>query len=184
MGGELDKARRAASQDRNPDAYVVRLRDLRVALAEVDRLHTVIGNHARALGEATSDLAALRIEHAAWGALLDATRADRDAARAEVATLRAEVTADKVRTDAIETERMWSVSAFHRARQERDEARDEVTALRAQVADLQRLGASIHKAADAARKAERDRCADIVNGWHISKGGYTELAYVLRTAPK
>ena len=39
MGGELDKARRAASQDRNPDAYVVRLRDLRVALAEVDRLH-------------------------------------------------------------------------------------------------------------------------------------------------
>ena len=129
------------------------------------------------LTETKADLAALRIEHAAWGALLDATRADRDAARsqvagyrevhgrirdllggdadiavenlaravvadrdaarAEVATLRAEVTADKVRTDAIETERMWSVSAFHRTRQERDEARDEVTALRAQVADLQ-----------------------------------------------
>ena len=151
------------------------------------------------LTNTAADLSALRIEHAAWGALLDATRADRDAARsqvagyrevhgrirdllggdadiavenlaravvadrdaarAEVATLRAEVTADKVRTDAIETERMWSVSAFHRTRQERDEARDEVTALRAQVADLQRLGVSIHKAADAARKAER---ADVV----------------------
>lgn len=50
MGGELDKARRAASQDRDPDAYVVRLRDLRVALAEVDRLTA-------ALAEAEATLA-------------------------------------------------------------------------------------------------------------------------------
>lgn len=63
-----------------------------------------------ALESAQADLAALRIEHAAWGALLDVTRKDRDA-------------------------------------------------LRARVAELDRLQASIHKAADTARKAER---ADVV----------------------
>lgn len=36
---------------------------------------------------ADSDLAALRIEHAAWGAIIDVTRKDRDALRARVAEL-------------------------------------------------------------------------------------------------
>ena len=60
MGGELDKARRSASQDRDPDAYVVRLRDLRVALAEVDRL--------------TSDRDALRARVAELERAADAAR--------------------------------------------------------------------------------------------------------------
>lgn len=29
-------------------------------------------------------------------------------------------------------------------------------------------------------KAERERCAQIVDGWHIKNGGYTELASQIR----
>lgn len=32
--------------------------------------------------------------------------------------------------------------------------------------------------------AERERCAKIVEGWHVKKGGYTELAAKLRTGMK
>lgn len=28
--------------------------------------------------------------------------------------------------------------------------------------------------------AERERCARVIEGWHISKGGYTELAHQIR----
>jgi hypothetical protein len=103
--------------------------------------------------QAAADLAALRIEHEAVCGLLTHTRKDRDDQR----------------------KRADSLALVYR------EAQGESDALRTQVAELQRLGASIHKAADAARKAERDRCAAIVSGWHISKGGYTELAHVIST---
>lgn len=101
---------------------------------------------AEALVKTDADLAALRIEHEAHAALLDAARGDRDEARSRlrhVAQMLIEVVGAGGPMDA-EAAAEKAVAAI----MERD-------ALRAQVADLTRLGASIHKAADAARKAER-----------------------------
>lgn len=39
-------------------------------------------------------------------------------------------------------------------------------------------------AVGAAVKAERERCADKVDGWHIKKGGYTTLAAAIRAEGK
>lgn len=36
---------------------------------------------------------------------------------------------------------------------------------------------------EAAEADMRERCAQIVDGWHIKKGGYTELAHQIRTLP-
>lgn len=71
---------------------------------------------------------ALRIEHAAWGALLDATRKDRDAARANHASASVILAGWRAKALSVETER---------------------DALRARVAELERLQVSIHKAAEA-----------------------------------
>lgn len=61
-------------------------------------------------------------------------------------------------------ERVAEMADAHEAlRAERDEARGEVATLRAQVVEYVRNGVSIHKAADAARRAER---ADVVAWLH------------------